>query len=273
MKKVTASVVLFNTPHFLISRVINCIVQSNVCDKLFIIDNSPEPIKFNFKIYKFIEYIRSENNGYGAGHNLALKKAANFSDFHFVLNPDILFEKSVLSKMIKAVDDDLDIGLMMPKIVYPNGELQYLCKLIPSPKDLFLRRFPIPFLREYVKRSNERYELRFTGYKSIMDVPTLSGCFMLLRMSAINHVGMFDERFFMYAEDVDLSRRMHAAYKTIFYPYVTVIHDHAKDSFKNTKMLLIHMISIIRYFNKWGWLFDQDRKKLNNQFFTRINRD
>jgi len=54
-------------------------------------------------------------------------------------------------------------------------------------------------------------------------------------MSAINRVGMFDERFFMYAEDVDLSRRMHAAYKTIFYPDVTVIHDHAKDSFKNKK--------------------------------------
>ena len=83
MRKVTASVVLFNTPHFLISRIISCVVNSNACDKLFIIDNSPDPIKFNFKIYKIVEYIRSENNGYGAGHNLALKRVANFSDFHF----------------------------------------------------------------------------------------------------------------------------------------------------------------------------------------------
>ena len=94
--------------------------------------------------------------------------------------------------------------------------------------------------------------MRDTGYNQIMDVPYLSGSFMLLRTSALKEVGLFDERFFMYPEDIDLTRRIGAKYRTIFYPEVSVIHHHEKASYKSVKLLIIHVWNIMKYFWKWG---------------------
>jgi hypothetical protein len=96
--------------------------------------------------------------------------------------------------------------------------------------------------------------MRETGYNKIMEVPILSGCFMFLRTDIFTSIGGFDERFFMYLEDFDLTRRMGEKSKTIFFPEVEIVHAHAKESYKNKKMMWIHIKSTIKYFNKWGWL-------------------
>ena len=98
-----------------------------------------------------------------------------------------------------------------------------------------------------------------------MNVPYLSGCFMLFRMSALQDIGLFDERFFMYPEDIDITRRMHEKYKTIFFPKVSIIHSHAAASKVNIRMLKVHILNMVRYFNKWGWILDTKRRKLNKQ--------
>jgi len=98
-----------------------------------------------------------------------------------------------------------------------------------------------------------------------MDVPYLSGCFMFLRVAALKEVGTFDERFFMYPEDIDLTRRIHRKYRTVFYPEVSIVHHHAQSSYKNGKMMWIHGLNLIEYFNKWGWIFDKERKKINTE--------
>ena len=96
-----------------------------------------------------------------------------------------------------------------------------------------------------------------------MNVPYLTGCFMFLRLSALEQVGLFDERYFMYPEDIDLTRRLHTRFLTLYYPYATVIHDHERASYKNLKMLMIHIVNLCRYFNKWGWIFDAERDRFN----------
>ena len=98
-----------------------------------------------------------------------------------------------------------------------------------------------------------------------MNVPYLSGCFMLLRSEALKKVGLFDERFFMYPEDIDLTRRIREHYRTIFYPHVSVIHNHAQGSYKSKKLLWIHIINLIKYFNKWGWFCDKKRQLINKE--------
>jgi GT2 family glycosyltransferase len=265
MSIVTASIVLFNTPSSSIIRLLDCLSSNKILSKIYIIDNSVEPINFNFSSYENIYYIKSKNNGYGASHNIALKYILDFSDYHFILNPDIYFDGGVLPKLLQRMDSSRDIGLLMPGIVYPNGENQFLCKLLPTPLDLFLRRFPIPFLGDYIKKIVDRYELQFTGYSSEVNAPSLSGCFMLLRMTALKAVGIFDERYFMYCEDIDLSRRIHKKYKTIFFPDVTIVHEHAKESYKTFRMLMIHISSVVKYFNKWGWFFDIERSLFNRR--------
>jgi GT2 family glycosyltransferase len=159
-------------------------------------------------------------------------------------------------------EDEL-IGQLMPKVVYPDGSTQYLCKLIPTPVDLIFRRFLFGPLKALARKKAEQFELRFTGYNCEMDVPYLSGCFMLFRSSALKKVGLFDDRFFMYPEDIDITRRMHSQYRTVFFPKATIVHDHAKESYKNKKMLWIHITNLIKYFNKWGWAFDAERKIVN----------
>ena len=74
----------------------------------------------------------------------------------------------------------------------------------------------------------------------------------------------------MYLEDIDLNRRIHCAYKTIFFPEAVVVHEYQKASYKNIKLLKAHIKSAIYYFNKYGWLFDKERKIVNAEVLKEI---
>ena len=94
---------------------------------------------------------------------------------------------------------------------------------------------------------------------------------MFMRVSALRENDIFfDERYFMYLEDFDLMRRLHRVGKTIFYPDVSIIHNHAKESYKSKKMLKIYIQSAIKYFNKFGWFFDRERRLMNKQILKEI---
>ena len=259
---ITASIVAFHTGHNDLSRLIECVMKSTI-ELLFIIDNSTNDELRDFvKGNPRISYIHSLNLGYGSGHNVAIKKAVESgSDYHVVLNPDIYWSDSVIERLSGFMDENHDCGLVMPKIIYPNGDTQYLCKLLPTPMDLIGRRF-IP-IKSYQERHDYNYELHWTGYDKTMEVPSLSGCFMFMRCSVLKKTGGFDERYFMYAEDLDLCRRIGEVSSTMFYPAVSVVHEYEKGSYKNRKLLKYHITSIVKYFNKWGWIFDSKRSEKN----------
>ena len=200
--------------------------------------------RYIFKIcthtIKCKKYIQNrKNTGYGAAHNIALKRSIGQAEYHLVFNPDVFWDQGTIENMYKFMQKNTDVGQLMPRVLYPDGELQYLCKLLPTPADLLLRRF-MPQI-DYFKKQNEKFELRFTGYDKIMNIPYLSGCFMFFRTAALQKIGLFDERFFLYPEDIDLTRRMHKYYRTLYYPQVSVYHDHAKESYASKKMLWIHI--------------------------------
>ena len=262
---ISASIVLYETPKFLIDRIINCVSSATIIDYLIIVDNSIGDPKYDLDGHKFIKYVKSKSNlGYGSAHNVAIREILSISDYHFVLNPDIIFTSESINLMIDRMESDLDIGQLMPTILNPDGTIQYVCKILPTPFDLIFRRF-LKFAQD-----NNIYELRFTEYKYEMNVPYLSGCFMLFRVSALREIGIFDERFFMYPEDVDITRRMHEKFITLFFPGASVIHDHAKASYKNFKMLWIHAVNMIRYFNKWGWIYDPIRVRVNKETLSSL---
>ena len=264
--KLSASIVLYNTKIDELKRVIDSYFAYTEEKQLFLVDNSPtDSLKEIVKIYpnNDIYYIfNNENMGYGKAHNIAIKKSIEQGlSYHIILNPDIIIKKGSLEKLTEYMEQHPEVGNIMPKIIYPNGELQYLCKLLPSPIDLIFRRF-IP-IKKWKDAINERYELHSFGYDKIKNIPNLSGCFMFLRTEALKKVGLFDENIFMYLEDIDLNRRIHSKYKTIYYPDTIVIHEHQKESYKNRKLLKAHIQSAIYYFNKYGWLFDKERTAIN----------
>lgn len=267
---ITSSIVLYNTDMQQLKTIISCVFSSPI-DLLFLIDNSPrnelQYVEGNFSD-KIIYIYNGKNIGYGAGHNIALRKAIEINaDYHIVLNPDIIFEPESISDMLIYLEENKDVGQILPKVLYPNGDLQYLCKLVPTPFDLIFKRF-LP--NQITSRRMKRFQLQFTDYNKIMNVPYLSGCFMFFRVSSLKKVGLFDERFFMYPEDIDITRRMHREFRTIYYPRVTIIHAHAADSYKSKKMLWIHIKNMIKYFNKWGWVFDKERKTINKKVLKEL---
>lgn len=266
---INISVVLYNTPAAEIERLIAVCRQIENLNKLYLIDNSPLPlteIEQMIQSFQKSEYLfNGKNLGYGRAHNIALKKSISDQiEHHLVVNADVEFTSDAIRRLCDFMNSDSDIALLSPKIYYPNGDVQYLCKLLPTPADLFGRRF-LP--TRWTSKRQERYELRQSGYNKIMNLPYLSGCFMFLRVEALLDVGLFDERYFMYPEDIDLTRRLHRKYKTLFYPEVSVIHHHERASYKSLRMTMIHIWNMCRYFNKWGWFFDYERYEVNKKVF------
>lgn len=237
---------------------------------LYLIDNSPterlKPVAYRYGA----EYMHLPHNpGFGAAHNIAIQKSfALDSQYHLVLNPDVQFSEEVLPELVTFLETHQDVGLVMPDVRYPDGQRQHLCKLLPSPLDLFLRRF-LPSLYEQSGR-RDQYELRLSGYNKLMEVPALSGCFMLIRTAILRCVGGFDRRFFMYLEDVDLSRRIGKVARTVYNPHVSITHEYAKGSYKSWKPLFSHIRSAILYFNKWGWFFDAERREINRRTLAKL---
>ncbi len=270
MFEISCSIVLFHNNVDEIRKPIESFLSCSKKVKLYLVDNSAEDtLRYEF-ISPQIEYIFTGMNlGYGAGHNLAIKKAQGNSLYHLVLNPDIEFNPQILNNLFSFMQMNREVGLVMPKVLYKTGELQYLCKRLPSPADLFVRRFmpaPVKFL---FRRLLETYELKHKDYNSIMEVPNLSGCFMFIRTEVFAKVGLFDERYFMYLEDTDLCRRINAHYRTVYYPAETIIHAYAKASYKDFKLMRYHLESSIRYFNKWGWFNDRSRMLINKKLVNR----
>jgi GT2 family glycosyltransferase len=181
-----------------------------------------------------------------------------------VLNPDVYFDKHVITELVNFMEAKPAIGLLMPKVLYPDGRLQPLCKLLPQPHEILVRRF-LSGVKGLHQKVNYHYEMQFTGYDRVTEVPFLSGCFMLLRTEVLEKVGLFDERFFLYFEDTDLSRRIHQHSQTMYYPGVEVFHYHESGLHKKQKNLWFGFKSAIQYFNKWGWYNDPIREEINKK--------
>jgi GT2 family glycosyltransferase len=274
MLNLNISIVLYHNKKEQIRKVVESVLNTDLNINLYLVDNSSTDILRDLeKIDNRIIYIfNNANLGFGKAHNIALRRSIEENvPYHLVLNPDVYFEKGVLEELYNFMEANKDVGLVMPKVLYPDGNIQYLCKLLPTPLDLFGRRFLNfgPF-KKIVKKRNEVYELRFTGYDKIMEVPYLSGCFMFIRTEVLKKVGLFDERFFMYLEDTDLSRRIHRVAKTIYYPYVHIYHEYGKGSYKSLKLLYYHIKSAIKYFNKYGWFFDKERQEINKRTLKKL---
>jgi hypothetical protein len=258
----TVSIVAYRTDPQELEQAIGCVGLSNRRVEVIVVDNSPtrdlEPVCRSRTKYIYT----GENVGFGSGHNIAIKNASS-SPYHLILNPDVQFGAEVLDELLAFMEINPSVGLAMPRVVYPDGSPQRLCKRLPTPFDIAARRLFPPALQRVFENSLAAFELRDVDMNRILSIPYLSGCFMLLRRKAIEETGGFDERFFMYFEDFDLTRRIHQQYETVYYPRVSIVHRHEKGSYKSLRLLYCGIASAIRYFNKWGWADDRERALIN----------
>ncbi len=209
-------------------------------------------------------YLPSANVGFGAAHNLALRALdATDAAYHLMVNPDILFEADVLAELLRVMDERPEVVRVMPRVRFPDGREQHLCKLLPTPADFALRRFLPGALQGLVQGRLDRYELKGLGDGPSTAVPFLSGCFVLARWSVLRAIGGFDDRYFLYMEDVDLCRRMRTHGPLLYWPAVHVTHGYHRGSHVSTRLMLAHLRSCVTYYNKWGWFRDADGQRVN----------
>lgn len=266
---VTASIVTYNTPANELDKCLSSLLCSPVF-RVFISDNSPnDDLRRLCKQYDCVEYIfNNANIGYGAGHNVAIRLAMKIpSRYHIVLNSDVHFEPEIIGKITEFMEINENVAQLQPKILYPDGTLQLTQRLLPTPLNLISRRF-LP--KSLSKILNSKYTLSFWDHNCTANIPYHQGSFMFFRMDALKKVGLFDERFFMYPEDIDITRRMYKHFQTIYWPNVSIVHNHRAESYQSTKLLLIHIINMIKYFNKWGWIVDKERSIWNKQVLHQL---
>lgn len=270
--QITGSIVLYKNDRQILLKAIESFITCKTSRILFLIDNSPTDELKDILITENVLYIHNPSNpGFGAAHNIAIRKSKELgSIYHLVLNPDIYFDQTVIPDLLNYMEKHTDIGNIMPNVLYPDGKTQYLCKLLPTPIDWIGRRFNP--LKKMVEKRNNLFELKFTNYDKIMDVPYLSGCFMFLRMSALDKIGLFDDRIFMYGEETDLCRRLILGrYRTVFYSETTIYHHFEKGSHKSWRLTKIGIQSAVYYFNKWGWFLDKERRIINIETLNKLN--
>lgn len=261
---VTGSIVAYKSDPTELEQAIRCFLNTTLRVRMFVVDNSPTGILGPMCRRLGTEYLHTGKNcGFGAGHNIGIRKAST-AKYHLVLNPDVQFEPDALKELLAFLELNESVGLVMPRVFYPDGSPQKLCKRLPAPFDMLARRtFPGLLKRLYRNRMG-LFELSNINTNMVLSVPYLSGCFMLLRKKALLECGLFDERFFMYFEDVDLTRRIHERYETVYYPHVRITHRHERGSYKSRRLLLYGIQSAVRYFNKWGWVWDERRDRANS---------
>ena len=206
-------------------------------------------------------YIRSDNPGYGRAHNYLFREGEDLAligKFHVVMNLDVVVHPVCIERLASFMTSNERVVHAMPKVLGEDGSVQQLCKYLPTPFQLLLRRGFAFFNFSHKSVVVGQYD-----YTRVMKFPYLSGCFMFLRSQAFKDVGMFDERFFLYPEDIDLTRRLYAIGDTVCYPFVSIQHAHARASYKSLRMLVVHATEMFKYFCKWGWIFDSQRNEFN----------
>ena len=250
----TASMVLFQNAPDMVRKAAEGLLDSECSIQLTVVDNSPTAdLRSAFDGLPVSYHFAGKNLGFGRAHNWAIFHAEP-SRYHLALNPDIVIPPGTIRSLITFMDNHPDAGMVCPRILNEDGTDQYLNKRYPSVMDFFIRRFVPRRFRHWFRERLDRYEMRDVGYDHVCDVEAMTGAFMLCRTDVLKAAAGFDPRYFMYLEDFDLSRTFQCrGWRTVYCPEASVTHYWTRDSHRNVKMTWRFIVSMCRYFSKWGW--------------------
>ncbi|UDG79982.1 glycosyltransferase family 2 protein [Candidatus Steffania adelgidicola] len=263
--QVIASIVLYHHSYEQVENTLRSLLREQCVERIVLIDNGGSGWASSLNNDRLYYILSGYNVGFAQAHNLAIMLYLMDFKYFLICNPDISFTSGSVECLYRFAC----LGahqFVSPRMCYSDGRFQYSCRLLPTPLNLLLRYF-LPTLG---RKMDVNYELQQADYNQTFFVPSVSGCFMLLKCELLKKLHGFDERYFMYLEDVDLCRRALRLTNIVYFPGVTITHLFGKGSYKNITMLRYHICSAIAYFNKWGWFFDRERRQYNKQFLRDI---
>lgn len=200
-----------------------------------------------------IRYLSGHGNiGFGAGHNLAITQSK--SDFHLILNPDVILCQDAIANGITFMQQHARVGVVTPRAESAPGIRQYLCRTYPTLFDLFLRGFaPMALRRLFAERLAALELQEKCGEIPAMDVAIISGCFMLYRTELLQRLHGFSEEYFLYFEDFDLSLRTKKLAQLAYVPSVRIIHAGGNAGRKGWRHIRMFISSAWTFMNQHGW--------------------
>lgn len=189
--------------------------------------------------------------GFSANNNKAIKLARG--KYIFILNPDTSFIPDSISDLIETASKINNLGLLAPQLIYPNGNIQPSCRRFPTLGSFLIRRTPLRLFFPNSKLNNKHLMLDQIQ-RDESKVDWVLGACMLIPMEVLNKIGLFDERFFLYVEDIDLCYRIDKAGLDVVYTNkYQIMHHHLAESDHKLlgKKSLYHFKSMIRFVLKY----------------------
>ena len=228
-------------------------LPSNIQFSVFVNSYLPsDPITI-LKSYTPYFFSSSRNLGYGIAANNAVKLLPVVPKYLGILNTDISWDDTSFPNIINFMESSADTSLCVPQIYDLNGKLQYLSKQNPSILSLLSRRFiPTCLKPSWLLKYDYFNEMRHMDYSISFEAPYLSGCCMIFRSSSYLEIGGFDERFFLYLEDADITRSISRIGKSLHFANSRITHSWGRGNHKSIWLTLVNILSAILYFAKWG---------------------
>ena len=196
-----------------------------------------------------VVHLLKQNVGFGRGHNTVLPFIN--SKYHAVINPDIVLDSDIITQLCLFLEQNNNIVAVTPKLLFTNGDVQHVAKRKPSVLALAARRLPFTFLKKYEKN----YLMLDAPLSDVTDIQFCSGCFFVIRTDVFKAIGGFDEDYFMYFEDADITQRMLKHGRVVYYPHGYVYHAWHRRTAKSAGHFLQQLKSMFIYFKKWGFKF------------------
>jgi hypothetical protein len=191
---------------------------------------------------------RDVNGGFGVGNNMVLPYLT--SDIHFLLNPDILLKNDILSDMADWVAEHPGTVMARPALRFPNGQPQVLPLRKCSALALLYRQ---AIFLKFLKPFNDHYVMAECDLSKPTEIEFCTGSFAAVTTKDFCAVGGFDEKYFMYVEDADLTQKMRARGKVYLLPQFEAVHEWHRAPHGNFKYFTWQLRSMMRYFRKWGF--------------------
>ena len=225
--KLSVVIVNYNVKHFLEQCLNSVAAAAEHCEtEVFVVDNNSVDGSCNMLREKFpwVKLIENKKNyGFSYANNQAIKQSTG--EYVLLLNPDTVIEEDTLKSVCDFMDAHPDAGGLGVKMIDGKGRFLPESKRgLPTPQVAFYKIFGLSKLFPKSKKFG-KYHLTYLDKDQIHKVDVLSGAFMLLRAETLNKIGLLDETFFMYGEDIDLSYRITlGGYNNYYYPETTIIH-------------------------------------------------
>jgi GT2 family glycosyltransferase len=200
-------------------------------------DGTPDLVEREFAS---VRLIRNERNmGFAGGNNIGIRLSSG--EYVCLVNSDVVVSEGCIENLAQYMGDHPDIGLLGPKMILSNGSVGQSCMRFPTVSNWLWRALALDAMFRK-SQTFGAYLMTYFRYDRVADVEVLTGWFWMVRRKAMEQVGLLDERFFMYGEDIDWCKRFHeAGWRIVFYPEAVALHYCGASSSKMPTRFYIEM--------------------------------